>query len=458
MKFFKTTKYRLTLLLIFALLIQMVGPIAADYVYADELEQTEIVGESDDVIAEEDDISEEQQEETEVSEEQTVDETSEEDEEETVSTEDDEINGEETGTEETDNPDEEVIVEEDTGEEDVNKEEPAEGENTGEEEPKVEDDEEVEVEEEFIGPKLEGEITPFVGDGGNKLSYNVITDVELTYADGTEFEEYIDPTKMIKLKYTWEIPSDKEVSEGDYTIISIPKEFDVSNDLSGNLDDYGTWYLDSSTRELKLVFNNLAGQESLVSGHVELNLNLDVKIVRVDIPYEIVIPISGGSIIKEIRFEPKEGTDISKSGSWDNDNKVITWEIDINTGLKEVENGTVVDTLDSKLKYVENSMKIYELKVYSDGTVKEGSLIDEGKYNVKYENNKLSVEFIPPTVDKAYRLIYNTEIKQIDTTKDSETYTNSAEFNEEKYTDTVTVPFEPIKSKEGFNHPLIRIL
>ena len=218
MEFFKTTKYRVTLLLIFALLIQMVGPIAADYVYANEVEQTEIVGESDDVIAEEDDISEEQQEETEVSEEQTVDETSEEDEEETVSTEDDEINEEETGTEETDNPDEEVIVEEDTGEEDVNKEEPAEGENTGEEEPKVEDDEEVEVEEEFIGPKLEGEIIPFVGDGGDDLG-NIFTSVKLT-VNNEEINEdtiiEIQDNMEVKLEFGWELKDDVDLQEGDW--------------------------------------------------------------------------------------------------------------------------------------------------------------------------------------------------------------------------------------------------
>ena len=291
----------------------------------------------------------------------------------------------------------------------------------------------------LVGPVVMNSAYADEGEGPKEIAS--ITDVEITYADGTEIGKYIDPNRIIKLNYTWEIPkvdgTNIEVNEGDYTKIIIPDDFNIGeSDLTGFLDNYGIWYLNYETRELKLTFNAIVGQESEVSGHVKLELGLNIETVRVDVPYEIIIPISGGTIKKEIKFKPKEGLDITKEGSQNTeDKKRITWKVDINKSLKELANGSVVDILDSRLGYIDGSMEIYELKVYSDGTVEEGDIVTN--YNLEYPGNveqekTITVTFDPLNINKAYRLVYQTEILEVDISKENATYVNNVKFNEKE--------------------------
>lgn len=443
LKFYSTTKYRVTLLLIFALLFQIAGPIAADYVYAEEGGTIESdIGET---IVPNEDVSKEEQEQSEPSDDEVAEETPEEDKEEEASEVDDATEDEEEATEGETDPE---VVDPEEGEE---TEEPTEGENVEEEpekpveepveEEKTEEEsvEEEKVEgpmeeenipeepkEELIGPKQEGIIMPFV-EGEVKDLGNIFTSVSLT-VDNEEINEdttiEIQDNMEVKLEFGWELEDSVNLQEGDWAEIKIPNAFKgISGRMGGDLkfgDKVVGTYEITEDGYLKAVFNDELVDKTERKGTVGFLLEFDLKKFEDDASQTIKFE---DPINKEFTITAKPGGKtslISKSGKPDADinPEYINWVIDVNTSLEKLDNATVEDIIPEGLELDFDSIEVYELKVGYEGKITEGEKTETLNPEETDEGFKVEIG----ETNKAYRVKYRTKI--VDYPADG--YTNKA--------------------------------
>lgn len=269
----------------------------------------------------------------------------------------------------------------------------------------------------------------------------------------------INPNNNVAINFDWEIDNNKDLDGTEILEYILPDIFELGSfDLNGPLENpdgsYGNWNLDVSERKLTVTFSDLPTTQSNVTGTVTLNgeFNLDEKIKSV--PYELTLPISGViSKTYKIHLNVPDGTTISKTGEQnDTDANQIDWSVDINTNLNSVDNPEMIDNYDSLLLYKNDSLKIYNLDVKSDGTLIEGVLVNPTEYVINHDsvNDLLNVRF-NDSINSAYRIKYSTTVDsaQIDTSKTSFNYTNNVTFNGDSDTDTVTITRAPLLVKEG---------
>ncbi len=110
------------------------------------------------------------------------------------------------------------------------------------------------------------------------------------------------------------------------------------------------------------------------------------------------------------------------------------------------------DNYDNRLILDDSSMEVYELDVYSDGSVDEGSLVDDSDYTVEHDtdNHQIKLTF-KNEIDSAYRIQYVTDIDpdKIDSSETEFDYVNDASFNGLSDSDTVHVERGSLVEKEG---------
>lgn len=421
MKLFKTTEYRVTLLLIFALLVQIIAPIAENYVYANEVEKIQDVDQSEDITIE-DDTREEDQEDTESSEgQEPVDETLDDDKEEEVPEDGEEDEGEsnegspneeepneeeEKDLEDVDNPDDPQI---DTPDEENETEE-----STEEETEKDIEETSEEVEEEFIGPKLEGDIVPFVEEEKTNLG-NIFTSAKLT-VDNSEIDEdaiiEIKDKMEVKLELDWKLEDSVDLKSGDFAKIEIPRAFKgVSDRMDGDLkfgnEIVGSYEI-TNDGYLKVVFNDKLVNKKERKGEVGFLLEFNLKEFEDDASQTIKFE---DPINKEFTITAKPGGETSlifKSGRPDADinPEYINWVIDVNTSLEKLDNAIVEDIIPEGLELDFGRIEIYELKVGYEGKITEGDEIETLNPEQTDKGFKVGIG----KTNKAYRIKYKTKI------------------------------------------------
>ncbi|MCX7842872.1 MAG: SpaA isopeptide-forming pilin-related protein [Clostridia bacterium] len=291
-----------------------------------------------------------------------------------------------------------------------------------------------------------------------------ISDAKITL-NGTPIDAVTTPIAQnatVRLQYTWSIADTDFIEEGDEISVNLPDALNLGDsNRTGTLIgpgsvSFGSWLLNATERKLILTLSNVPKDLSNVYGTVEFQLNFRINTMLVDVPYHMIIPLSGTDAkTYDIVFSVPGMTALAKSGIQSpSDANVLTWTLDINRDLKSVTSPVVSDTIDSRLDYMAGSMKVYSLAVKSDGTVAQGALLDASNYSVNYNasSKQLTVSFNSP-INLAYRLVYDTSIDpaQVDTSKTSFTYSNNASFNSVARTASVTVVRGPliIKSAQG---------
>jgi len=269
----------------------------------------------------------------------------------------------------------------------------------------------------------------------------------------TPLGEPIAQNSTVSLFYTWEIYDSATVNAGDYIETTVPSGFLMANDSSGNLllldgSSLGTWSLTATTRKLRLTFNDYPTQLLNVHGTVQLNTSFELSAVSTTDPVVFTFPLSGGaSTTINVKFSPSGvSSPVAKSGVA---NKAvnpdsITWTVDVNKPLNNVDNAVVNDVTGSGLSFDPNSLHMYSLDVALDGTVTQGVDITTS-CAITMTTTPSALQFNLGNITDARRIVYNTTI--VDKTKTS--FTNTASFNGASAPASVNVTRGPLLGKSG---------
>ncbi|POI17633.1 cell wall anchor protein [Bacillus velezensis] len=270
--------------------------------------------------------------------------------------------------------------------------------------------------------------------GGSRITKNILTDVKLTDEKGKPYDKNnrANTNSPANITIQWAIPNElgKTINDGDRYEFDLPKEFIMHNDITNQpLTDgdstYGTFSINTSGHVI-MTFNGEVKEDSNVKGSLYVNTQFNQKEIKGSTTQKIKFPVNSDTPDVTVYFKPNVNKTIEKSGSLDkgiNPGKV-TWTVDLNKKEEEVKHAKLTESLPDELTF--RSVKVYELDVNIDGSVSQGNEITSG-YTVG-ENG--SVTFAG-TIDSAYRLIYDTEIK--DAAKPGKggkiTLTNKAAFS-----------------------------
>ena len=254
-----------------------------------------------------------------------------------------------------------------------------------------------------------------------------ISNVELLINGNPADEESlssIGQTDNATIIYHWEVDNFAEINNGDYIETTIPQGFRLANDISGSLllsdgDSVGEFFLDRTTRILRLTFNDFVETMLDVSGKVQINTRFDLTEITTSNPVIFTFPLNE-EITKtfEIQFTPTtKVSDLVKSGVANKaiNADVITWTIDANRNLKSYESFILSDTYPSDLDYVSDSLRIYKLNISLNGDVSVGEEVtSQFALALNEPNHSFDIDF--ERIQQAYRVVYQTSINDIDTT------------------------------------------
>ncbi|MFZ2380058.1 collagen binding domain-containing protein, partial [Leuconostoc falkenbergense] len=155
-------------------------------------------------------------------------------------------------------------------------------------------------------------------------------------------------------------------------------------------------------------------------------------------------------------FVPKTDfqKDGSKSGSYNAVNKHITWTVVGNYNQRTLKSASIVDQIQDGegQAYVDNSAKLYEATINTNGSYKLGSEVANADIKFDSDNNTLTAK-LPDNSTSAYVLVFDTTLdgKIINQTSG---YTNNAKYtnsnNSSDLAATVSVPYSgKLAIKEG---------
>ncbi|MCY7786576.1 SpaA isopeptide-forming pilin-related protein [Bacillus inaquosorum] len=267
-----------------------------------------------------------------------------------------------------------------------------------------------------------------------QITQHILTGVTLTDENGKPYDKgnRADTNSPVKISIDWAIPDDlgKTINAGDKYEFDLPKEFIMHNDilnlpLGAGDTTYGTFSIDTNGHVV-MTFNGEVKESSNVKGTLVINTQFNEKKITGSTTQKIPFPVNSDTPETTVYFKPNVSKTIDKSGVLDkgiNPGKV-TWTVDVNKKLDQVKNAKLTESLPEGLTY--RSVKVYELNVNIDGSVKKGNEVSSG-YSVDSKGN---VSF-DGTIDSAYRLVYETDIDN--GAKPSEggnlTLTNKAAFS-----------------------------
>ncbi|GAA0462923.1 Cna B-type domain-containing protein [Alkalibacillus silvisoli] len=277
----------------------------------------------------------------------------------------------------------------------------------------------------------------FSSNEGTVIEENIITDVELSVLDENGEFTTLEPGEEItvdnpydefkvELNYNFALPDGHDYKDGSTYTIEIPEVFNVlANPESTPLrneagEEFGSFVV-TNNNEIVITFNNEIEENSNVSGYINLESEFDAH-YKGAAETEISFPIEGESnITYPIKFIPSSSS-IDKKGVPDKsyNTETVTWTVDFNKDLQEINNATLVDVVEGEHSFVDGTLDVYMLYMNADGTIDESKteLIENHNFGESFPLNL-------GDIDSAYRIVYDTEIN--DNTGDL--YSNEATLN-----------------------------
>lgn len=227
---------------------------------------------------------------------------------------------------------------------------------------------------------------------------------------------------------------------------------------NGDGDVYGNWYVDETSKQLIVIFNDLAASESNAQGKIVITRSFYLENVDETVVYTIDAPIAGNSSKSyQFSFAPPDEGALTKSGEQNSANSLLLdWTIDINSDAQKINNPVLDDYYDSALlNAVAGSVKIYEITVTSGAAVSVDANVTSqfnGSNGMAISNSdgRLNITF-GNSIDRAYRVLYQTKIdtSNSDNLQPQVSYSNNASFTNQSAQATVTVTNENKHTKSG---------
>ncbi|GGH12953.1 collagen binding domain-containing protein [Paenibacillus segetis] len=282
--------------------------------------------------------------------------------------------------------------------------------------------------------------------------------------------------KQIYVKYAWKLEGGHDFWKDDTYTFNLPEGLKLEKDITGPLNDFGTFTAFKDTGKVVLTFNeNVRDSEELDSDGSEVFGDLqfwayidDGKIPAGSNTVDIVFnnhPIT-------VNVKPSGNhNSVNKTGNVISDpveGKVIEWTIDVNKNLEKIDNAQVVDPIPSGLELF-GAVTIDKLNVaLSNGnvSVEPGSTITIANPTVN-SSNELTINFADVlnntgSIDGAYRITFKTKITQ-EMDEAAVPFENTAKLTgnkpnnppiEYKGEDTVTItPVKVLQKAGGKSNP-----
>ncbi|MFQ7603145.1 MAG: Spy0128 family protein [Enterococcus avium] len=275
----------------------------------------------------------------------------------------------------------------------------------------------------------------------NERNVKLFDSISITDRDGNPFTAE-NPAKYndnIKIHIDWSLLDSVDIVSGDYYEYKLPESFAVHNPVSEILkndgQELGTFHLDTSGN-LKIVFNENAGNRSNRKGEINLSTSLDVK--SIDKEIEIKTEIYDDQNKEITIVVPIFQMDISKAGRIDS-NATVTWEIDFNKDGKSLTNVVVTDPMPEGLGYI--ASKGY---IFKDGKWEETANL--------YTYNSVAQTFtFNDPITTPVKISINAYVDQKKT--NLETYTNTAKITGNEFLEkdaSATVSFKEVDNYKRF--------
>ena len=233
--------------------------------------------------------------------------------------------------------------------------------------------------------------------------------------DGTPATPPYKEDVTIHWNFNWSIPEDvrEQMKAGDYFEFQLPGNLKPNKPGSGDLVDaegnvYGTYTI-SEDGTVRFTFNERITSESDIHGDFSLDTHLNDSDGRGPGDWVIDIPTQEDLPPVVIPIVPDTEQQIDKQGHFDRtpNPSAITWTVDINQAMKDQTNPTVTETWPTGNTF--KSVKVYELVMNLDGTIKEvGRELSPDEYTYDANGNVT----IKGDTNKAYRLEYQTTIDE----------------------------------------------
>ena len=275
----------------------------------------------------------------------------------------------------------------------------------------------------------------------NERNVKLFDSISITDRDGNPFTAE-NPAKYndnIKIHIDWSLLDSVDIVSGDYYEYKLPESFAVHNPVSEILkndgQELGTFHLDTSGN-LKIVFNENAGNRSNRKGEINLSTSLDVK--SIDKEIEIKTEIYDDQNKEITIVVPIFQMDISKAGRIDS-NATVTWEIDFNKDGKSLTNVVVTDPMPEGLGYI--ASKGY---IFKDGKWEETANL------YTYNSVDQTFTFNDP-ITTPVKISINAYVDQKKT--NLETYTNTAKITGNEFLEkdaSATVSFKEVDNYKRF--------
>ena len=293
------------------------------------------------------------------------------------------------------------------------------------------------------------DITPCLPAENNKT---IITgaDVKFTDQSGNPVaNDQVNTNTNLKLEYTWAVPNQLvdncgTLKTGDYFSYQLPAGAQYKAQAGELKNSAGTVfgnYAVTDSGQVTLVFTSAAEGKDNVKG--TFNYYSTISSSTTTGENKIIIPTTEGPKEFPIIVNPTGGNDIAKAGaligatSTGKNPTGITWDVTINTNLKQLTNATVTDPMpssaDGKATTTFKDVAVYPLTVDNTGKVTAAGdpLVKGVDYTV---GNDGTVSFIGKYAETrtAFKISYASTINSTDDLVNNGgqvTFTNKATLN-----------------------------
>lgn len=258
-------------------------------------------------------------------------------------------------------------------------------------------------------------------------------DVEMRDANGNPLPAGQDPTidSIIHLGFPLSIPADTtdQIKAGDYYTFELPDTVTVPAGIKSvalvDPDDASIVYANFTVSPSKpgtravvtITFTDAVTGKGDVTGQMGFSGGLNADAIGKPGETEIKLPFENSVPPASITIVPATDSDVSKSGNFDQPRNPtsISWSVDINKSLKQMNNASVAESFPSGLTF--EGVEVYQVPVDFYGNVigEPGDAgwtkLDAVGYTASSDGTKVTLNSPYDSTKEAYRFVYKTTIE-----------------------------------------------
>ena len=266
----------------------------------------------------------------------------------------------------------------------------------------------------------------------SSIQTNILTNVTMTDSNLNEFTDENRPTltQAVKIHFDWSVPDELNVQDGDTYTFMIPNVFKIYTPITGTLGEYGNFSVGTDGKVV-MTFNENTQESSNVRGTLDFSTFFDLQKLLGNTMKLLYFPIQQTKVFV-VNFIPTGGTLLSKSGVTNKsyNPKQIDWTVRANGNKSYLKSPALKDPIPTGLTLLPDSIQVYRLDVYTDGSSSVGSIVDPTLYDVNVSDiGELTVS-INSTSINAYQINYSTTIDDLSKTS----FTNTASLSAQNIT------------------------